>query len=93
MSPWGTGASSFFSSGISVTSASVATDSTSREPGWGRSAGPPALLAWSLVAPKPTKKKPLKLEAFLASSSPRQAQEVRASTDSIFWDDVPVWNR
>jgi len=35
---------------------------------------------------------PHKLEAFLASSSPRQAQQIRASTDSVFWDDVPVWN-
>jgi hypothetical protein len=28
----------------------------------------------------------------MASLSPRQAQEIRASTDSVFWDDVPVWN-
>ena len=35
---------------------------------------------------------PHKLEAFMASLYPRQAQQVRASTDSVFWDDVPVWN-
>jgi len=34
---------------------------------------------------------PDKLEAFLASLTPRQAQQIRASTDSIFWDDVPVF--
>ncbi|MDA2924929.1 hypothetical protein MYX65_09800 [Acidobacteria bacterium AH-259-L09] len=34
---------------------------------------------------------PHKLEAFLASLSPRQAQEIRASTDSVFWDDVPTY--
>jgi len=34
---------------------------------------------------------PHKLEAFLASLTPRQAQQIRASTDSIFWDDVPVF--
>ena len=34
---------------------------------------------------------PLKLETFLASLTPRQAQQIRASTDSIFWDDVPVF--
>ena len=32
---------------------------------------------------------PLKLEAFWATLTPRQAQQVRASTDSAFWDDVP----
>lgn len=32
---------------------------------------------------------PHKLESFLASLSPQQAQQVRASTDSIFWDDIP----
>ena len=32
-----------------------------------------------------------KLEAFLATLSPTQAQQLRASTDSIFWDDVPVF--
>ena len=40
----------------------------------------------------PPKLFPHKLETFMASLSPRQAQEVRASTDSVFWDDVPVWN-
>ncbi len=40
----------------------------------------------------PTKLFPHKLETFMASLSPRQAQEIRASTDSVFWDDVPVWN-
>jgi hypothetical protein len=34
---------------------------------------------------------PLKLETFLASLTPRQAQQIRASTDSIFWDDVPLF--
>jgi hypothetical protein len=34
---------------------------------------------------------PHKLEAFLATLSPRQAQQVRASTDAVFWDDVPVY--
>ncbi len=40
----------------------------------------------------PPKLFPHKLETFMASLSPRQAQETRASTDSVFWDDVPVWN-
>ena len=40
----------------------------------------------------PTKLFPHKLETFMASLSPRQAQEIRASTESVFWDDVPVWN-
>ena len=35
---------------------------------------------------------PHKLETFVASLSPRQAQEIRAYTDAVFWDDVPVWN-
>ena len=34
---------------------------------------------------------PQKLEGLLASLTPRQAQQIRASTDSIFWDDFPVW--
>jgi hypothetical protein len=34
---------------------------------------------------------PHKLEAFLATLSPRQQQQVRASTNSVFWDDVPVY--
>ena len=40
----------------------------------------------------PPKLFPHKLETFMASLSPRQAQEIRASTDLVFWDDVPVWN-
>ena len=32
-----------------------------------------------------------KLDAFLATLSPRQAQQIRASTDSVFWDDVPTY--
>ncbi len=35
---------------------------------------------------------PHKLEAFLASLTPKQAQQIRASTDSVFWDDVPLYN-
>ena len=31
------------------------------------------------------------LETFLASLSPQQAQAVRASSDALFWDDVPIW--
>jgi hypothetical protein len=34
---------------------------------------------------------PHKTEASLAPLTPRQAQQIRASTDSIFWDDVPVF--
>ena len=34
---------------------------------------------------------PQKLESFLAELSPRQAQTVRASSDSLFWDEVPDW--
>jgi len=34
---------------------------------------------------------PHKLEGLLASLTPQQAQQIRASTDSIFWDNVPVW--
>ena len=34
---------------------------------------------------------PHKLGSFLATLSPRQRQQVRASTDSVFWDDVPVY--
>ena len=33
---------------------------------------------------------PRKLETLMASLSPRQAQQVRASADSVFWDDVPT---
>jgi hypothetical protein len=33
---------------------------------------------------------PHKLETFLGTLSPRQAQQVQASADSVFWDDVPV---
>jgi hypothetical protein len=32
-----------------------------------------------------------KLEKFLESLSPQKAQQVRASADSFFWDDVPVF--
>ena len=34
---------------------------------------------------------PQKLERFLAQLSPRQAQAIRASSDSLFWDEVPDW--
>ena len=34
---------------------------------------------------------PQKLESFLAELSPQQAQAVRASNDSLFWDEVPDW--
>ena len=34
---------------------------------------------------------PKKLEHFLAELSPQQAQAVRASDDSLFWDEVPDW--
>ena len=33
---------------------------------------------------------PHKLDSFLATLSPRRRQQVRASTDSVFWDEVPV---
>jgi len=42
-------------------------------------------------SPPPPRLFPHKLEAFLATLSPRQAQRVRTSTDSVFWDDVPVY--
>jgi hypothetical protein len=42
-------------------------------------------------APPPPSLLPHKLEAFLATLSPHQRQQVRASTDSVFWDDVPVY--
>ncbi len=32
---------------------------------------------------------PQKLESFLASLSPQQAQATRASSDALFWDEVP----
>ena len=32
---------------------------------------------------------PQKLERFLASLSPQQAQATRASSDALFWDEVP----
>ncbi len=32
-----------------------------------------------------------KLDQLLASLSPEQARQIRLSTDSIFWDDVPTW--
>ena len=34
---------------------------------------------------------PHKLEPFLASISPQQAQAIRASSDALFWDEVPDW--
>jgi len=34
---------------------------------------------------------PHKMESFLQSLTPPQAQQVRASVDSLFWDDVPVF--
>ncbi len=34
---------------------------------------------------------PQKLEHFLVELSPQQAQAVRASEDSLFWDEVPDW--
>ena len=34
---------------------------------------------------------PQKLEHFLAELSPQRAQAVRASDDSLFWDEVPDW--
>ena len=43
-------------------------------------------------SPPPPRLLPHKLEAFLATLSPRQAQKVRASTDSVFRDDVPVYH-
>ena len=42
-------------------------------------------------SPPPPRLFPHKLEAFLGTLSPRQAQQVQASTDSVFWDDVPVY--
>ena len=44
----------------------------------------------SARSPPPPRLLPHKLEAFLATLSPHQAQQVRASTDSVFWDEVPV---
>ncbi len=34
---------------------------------------------------------PPKPEAFLASLTPQQAQQIRGSTDSICWDAVPIF--
>ena len=35
---------------------------------------------------------PHKLQSFLASLSPQQAQAVRASSgNALFWDEVPIW--
>ena len=45
---------------------------------------------WLLRSPPP-RLFPHKLEALLASSSSRQAQQIRASTDSVFCDDVPTY--
>jgi len=45
---------------------------------------------------KPTRSPPAqlfpeKLESFIQSLTPRQAQQIRASSDSLFWDEVPVF--
>ena len=32
-----------------------------------------------------------KLDQLLDSLSPEQARQIRLSTDSIYWDDVPTW--
>ena len=42
--------------------------------------------------PPPPRLVPHKLEAFPATLSPRQAQRLQASTDSVFRDDVPVYH-
>jgi hypothetical protein len=34
---------------------------------------------------------PHKLEKFLETLSPRQAQQIKNSTNSLFWEDVPVF--
>jgi hypothetical protein len=34
---------------------------------------------------------PHKMESFLQSLTPQQAQQVRASTNSLFWEDVPLF--
>lgn len=39
----------------------------------------------------PSRLFPHKLEAFLATLSPQQARLVRASSQSIFWDDLPTY--
>ena len=31
------------------------------------------------------------LDQLLDSLSPEQARQIRLSTDSIYWDDVPTW--
>ncbi len=50
------------------------------------------LSEYSPRSPPPPRLLPHKLEAFLATLFPRQAQQVlRASTDYVFWDDVPVY--
>ena len=33
---------------------------------------------------------PRKLESFLASLSPQQARAARASSETLFWDEVPT---
>ena len=43
-------------------------------------------------SPPPPSLLPPKLEALPATLSPRPAQQVRASTDSVFWDDIPVYH-
>jgi hypothetical protein len=39
---------------------------------------------------RPQRLFPHKMETLLQSLTPRKAQQVRASSDSLFWDDVPV---
>jgi len=34
---------------------------------------------------------PQKLEKFLESLSPQQAKQIKASSDSLFWEEVPVF--
>jgi hypothetical protein len=34
---------------------------------------------------------PKKLEKFLETLSPRQIQQIKASTDSLFWEEVPLF--
>jgi len=50
------------------------------------------LQLWERPARSSPQLLPPKLEAFLATLPPKQAQQVRASTDSVFWDDVRVYN-
>jgi hypothetical protein len=45
----------------------------------------------SARTPPPPRLFPHTLEAFLATLSPRRRQQVRPSTDSVFWDEVPAY--